>query len=406
MNRGTGTYLLPLFVFLCGLLIHHATAFNEDVCFDDGKMIDCASFDPKCPPGEESYWCRTKITTKWAYNTRNSKPRGRSMVHVEGTYFIALSLGYDPTFAYYLAAYNEAADHVTYTHVDKCGKPVDDPKWVTAAVKGFDRVWNCAGGTEYHVPTYALSIPYSPGKVTYGEALKQMRRWAFRQSDLLCIDGLTEPVGGKRANLTTADYFGGTRCYCNGTGLDRCPYTLISREVALFFEKEITFQGITGLQVMSYDSKDKCKMVNPRYTDQYQQIVDEAVGRLPDGSSVEFAARFGPYLHLGADSFSHNECVLGTKMTGPDSQGRFKIVQNATTCAQALHALRHYFETGHSVPSPHTISALSWMYDELLLWKTQFNTTQPQFFNQQIKIETPKSQVMKWLTEALFLCWW
>ena len=46
---------------------------------------------------------------------------GRSMVHADSTYFIALALGYRSDVAYWIAAYNEVTDYAQYVPIDQCG---------------------------------------------------------------------------------------------------------------------------------------------------------------------------------------------------------------------------------------------------------------------------------------------
>src|SRR4051812_46634734 len=92
---------------LCLVLTVSATrvdAFLEDLCQPRNTQLQPAltwCIQPQCPVGgNPNAACPLQLAEFAAL------PAGRSMIHMDSTYFIAQALGYRSDVAYWIAAYN------------------------------------------------------------------------------------------------------------------------------------------------------------------------------------------------------------------------------------------------------------------------------------------------------------
>ena len=95
---------------------HAAHAFLEDLCLprqQGGTLQWCIR---PCPPGNDPNTTCPVQTADFA-----TIQQGRSMIHVDSTYFIAQALGFRADVAYWIAAYDEVTDYSQYVPIDQCG---------------------------------------------------------------------------------------------------------------------------------------------------------------------------------------------------------------------------------------------------------------------------------------------
>jgi len=162
-------------VAVCVLVLFTATqsafAFFEDLCLPrrdaQGKLTWC--LNPVCvnPPAPNTA-CPQQII-----DFATVMP-GRSMIHADSTYFIALALGYRSDVAYWIAAYNEVTDYAQYVPIDQCGvqaanhnaikgqktlqtAPNTGRDYITASFNGFQRTNTATDGPLDH-----YTVPFSP----------------------------------------------------------------------------------------------------------------------------------------------------------------------------------------------------------------------------------------------------
>jgi hypothetical protein len=206
-------------------------AFLEDLCLprqQGGTLQWCIR---PCPPGND-------VNTTCPVQTADfvTIQQGRSMLHMDSTYFIAQSLGFRADVAYWIAAYNEVTDYSQYVPIDQCGNQAANSvtiangmtqqtvantgqNYITAFFNGFQRTNpNTDGpldhyvvsfspngqGTDVHGPQgvlglYPLHYP-KPGYPVhiddvYQKTLANLRQWAMMKTKapgLLCTAGLTD----------------------------------------------------------------------------------------------------------------------------------------------------------------------------------------------------------------------
>ncbi|MDP9193427.1 MAG: hypothetical protein M3P06_17170 [Acidobacteriota bacterium] len=223
-------------LILCALVLCLAAAtpshaFLEDLCLprpQGGSLMWCIR---PCPPGND-------VNTTCPAQTADfvTIQQGRSMIHMDSTFFIAQSLGFRADVAYWIAAYNEVTDYSQYVPIDQCGTQAANAvtiangmtqqtaantgqNYITAFFNGFQRTNpNTDGpldhyvvsfspngkGTDVHGPQgvlglYPLHYP-KPGYPlhiddTYQKTLANLRQWAMMKTaapGLLCAAGLTD----------------------------------------------------------------------------------------------------------------------------------------------------------------------------------------------------------------------
>src|SRR3954469_161009 len=230
------TSLIAICLCIALTTTHSASAFFEDLCLPrrdaQGKLTWC--LNPTCvqPPAPNTA-CPAQVA-----EFATVMP-GRSMIHADSTYFIALALGYRSDVAYWIAAYNEVTDYAQYVPIDQCGNqaandnaiqnkttgataPNTGRNYITAYFNGFQRTNTSTDGPLDHYTVsfspngqgtdvhgaggvqalYPLHYP-TPGYPvhiddTYQKTLANFRGWAMLPSDVagvLCTVGLTGPSG-------------------------------------------------------------------------------------------------------------------------------------------------------------------------------------------------------------------
>jgi len=379
------------FVAVCLLIAftttQSASAFYEDLCLPranvKGKLSWC--LNPTCAqPPQPNRACPQQIIDF------GTVMPGRSMIHADSTYFIALALGYRSDVAYWIAAYNEVTDYAQYVPIDQCGKqaanqnaiaaqktlqtsPNTGRDYITANFNGFQRTNTATGGPLYHytVPfspngqgtdahgaggvqaLYPLHYP-TPGYPvhiddTYQKTLANLRGWGMLKSDdpgVLCTVGLTGPSGRHCVHGATI----------NGIVPMLLPQNVPAGANPANAPVQITNLA-TGPQVLNIDANQ----VATPYTELKSWLDDKTrtTGTLwkspvPTPVPVQLA-RIGIYLHVLQDTSSHATYCGDDAPTPPGGgdPGTYMYLSNGvyglsfgTSCATSPHLAGHIQETG------------------------------------------------------------
>lgn len=378
MRTSAGKAAVVCLVVVTLFISQGGSAFLEDVCLPrrgaSGKLSWC--LNPNClvPPPPNTV-CPQQVLDF------ATLPPGRSMVHADSTYFIALAVGYRADVAYWIAAYNEVTDYAQYVPIDQCGvqaanldsirgqttqetAPNAGRDFVTAYFNGFQRTNTATDGPldHYVVPfspngqgtdvhgaggvqaLYPLHYPRPgyPVRIddTYQKTLANLRQWAMSKSTepgLLCTVGLLDASG---TGCLTGAKITGTVPMANNPNV---PGVVINVDA--------------GPKVLNVDANG----VTTYYQELQAWLNDErrTTGKLwkssrPTPVPVQ-VARFGLYLHTLQDTSSHatycgddaptppGGCDPGTYMflSGGNVQLSF-----GNSCATGPHLAGHIQETG------------------------------------------------------------
>jgi len=353
--------IVVLTLFVCALPAH---AFLEDLCLPRKGQTDALSWclRPTCP-GPPTVTPNRACPAQVA-DFASIQP-GRSMLHHDGTYFIAQALGYRSDVAYWIAAYNEVADYGLYAPIDQCGGMASasnsGANYMAAPFNGFKRTNTTTDGpldhyvvsfspngtgTDVHGPAgvsalYPLAYP-KPGYPehiddVYQKTLANLRQWALIPTNdpgLLCTLG-----------LTTAD---GTGCVTGSIGGNVPFFVRLNRPSIA------TITAAAGKKILD-NSADVV------YYDQLETwMATKSSGKLWEQSNpvpvpVQLA-RIGLYLHVLQDTSSH-ATYCGDNAPSPPGggdPGTFMYMKDAQTvqvsfgnsCANSPHLAGHVQETG------------------------------------------------------------
>lgn len=395
--------------FVCALLVvmmsgPRAHAFLEDLCLPrkaaDGKLSWCIR--PNCAlPVSENRACPEQ-TLDFA----SIKP-GRSMIHADSTYFLALALGYRADVAYWIAAYNEVTDYAQYVPIDQCGvqaanqnaiahqntlqtAPNSGRDYITAYFNGFQRTNTTtdgpldhyivsfspngqgtdvhgAGGVQalypfhYPKPGYPLQIDD-----TYQKTLANLRQWGMLRGDepgVLCTVGLTDASDATKC-LTGVNIRGKVPFF---------PKVQAGVKINVPAGRKVLNFPQKGNDVVYYEQlgawlSDKARTTGTLWKDPVPAPVPVQI------------ARFGLYLHTLQDSSSHatycgddaptppGGCDVGTYMhIGKDGNVELSF---GSSCANSPHLAGHVQETGTGdAPLPlRDYVALNNTLDELIVF--------------------------------------
>jgi hypothetical protein len=372
--------LLACTVIVLFAFTQSAHAFLEDLCLprraSDGTLSWC--LNPNCITQPNPNVACLQQAVDFA-----TLPAGRSMVHADSTYFIALALGYRADVAYWIAAYNEVTDYAQYVPIDQCGvqaanvnsiqlqntvqtAPNSGRDYITAAFNGFQRT-NVATdgpldhyvvnfspngqGTDVHGAGGVQSLypfhypqPGYPARIddTYQKTLANLRQWGMLRSTdpgLLCTVGLLDSQG--------------TNCLTGGMIVGSVPLLMTTNPNA----PVVALNVPAGKKVLDISSTGT--------TTYYEQLgawlADPAktTGKLwksakPAPVPVQIA-RFGLYLHALQDTSSHatycgdgaptppGGCDPGTYMYMADNNVALSF---SLSCATGPHLAGHVQETG------------------------------------------------------------
>ncbi|MFP5247506.1 MAG: hypothetical protein ACLGH0_12505 [Thermoanaerobaculia bacterium] len=374
-------------VLVCLLVLFSATtthAFFEDLCIPrqgpNGTVSWCLT--PTCPnPPQPNRACPEQVA-----QFVNVMP-GRSMIHADSTYFIALALGYRADVAYWIAAYNEVTDYAQYVPIDQCGyqaanlnsiqnqktlqtKPNSGRDYITAYFNGFQRTnLNTDGpldhyvvffspsgqGTDVHGAGGASALyplyyprPGYPEHIddTYQKTLANFRQWAMNRATtpgLLCTVGLLDSSG--------------TRCLTGAMITGSVPGIMPQQVTQTPAVPGIPISVATGPKVLNVDASNNATP----YTELQSWLDDpkRTTGKLwksPKPGSVPIQiARIGIYLHTLQDTSSHST-YCGDDPPSPPGGGDYGTymymadgnvnLSFGNSCATGPHLAGHLQETG------------------------------------------------------------
>lgn len=348
-------------------------AFLEDLCQPrraaNGVLSWCVR--PKCPVGEvfPNRACVSQLA-----DFATIKP-GRSMVHMDSTYFLAQALGYRADVAYWIAAYNEVTDYSQYAPIDQCGVQASaknsGASFISAQFNGFVRTnaktdgpldhyivnfspngqgtdVHGAGGVQSLYP-FHYPRPGYPVRIddTYQKTLANLRQWGMlrgTEPGVLCTVGLTQ---------TAAD--GTTTCMTGGTIRGNVP-------VIMRGPTGIPLNVPTGKKVLNYVQNRRTDPPQITYYEALQSYLDDpakTTGTLyldptPGPVPVQIA-RFGIYLHTLQDASSHATYCGDDAPTPPGGgdAGTYMYLDGTdvrlsfgNSCAAGPHLASHVQETG------------------------------------------------------------
>jgi hypothetical protein len=315
-----------------------AHAFAEDLCYPQGggPVVNCTPLPEVCrPAGKQTNACKAAMIAV-AARQRNASDGGRSSVHTDVTYLLAQAAGFSATDAYWIAAYDEAADLGSFAPRDNNSMPFGNGAFATANVSGFVRTDAQVGGPLLHViapynggldtpPPGVDGLHPDPDDAATEVTLANFRAWALAASSAArpaCTAGLTLPSAA-------GDYATGPACFTAGTP--------IRTSISLFGPIDVPFTTQSGPQI-AQDSTP------PIYAPDFDALVAADGARDPSpGHAAD--ARLGIYLHMLADRISHHVCGDHSVISGPTNDGFFVNLTNSE-CAQPIHLLRHAWETG------------------------------------------------------------
>jgi hypothetical protein len=399
--------------FFCAILVifahPRAEGFLEDLCLprQAGGAPLSWCVQPTCPAGTSPNNACPAQLAEFA----TIKP-GRSMIHMDSTYFIALALGYRADVAYWIAAYNEVSDYTQYVPIDQCGVQAANEvaiasgtslqqavntgrDYITVLFNGFQRTnlntdgpldhyvvsfspngqgtdVHGAGGVQALYPFYYPKPGY-PAQIddVYQRTIYNLRQWAMLPTEepgLLCVVGLTDPASN------------GTRCLSGATVSGAVP--LIQRSAA-----GVPFNIPSGPKVLDYATGGNQPVIT--YYDQLRSWLNDeqkTTGKLwlepvPVPVPVQLA-RIGLYLHSLQDTSSH-ATYCGDDAPSPPggsdpgtymyADGDSVTVSFGSSCATGPHLASHVQETGTGdAPLPLRVyTALNSTVDELIAFGNQ-----------------------------------
>jgi len=346
-----------------------ASAFLEDLCFQsNGTAFNCqpAISNALCTPGSylNADACSANLATEMQASNTNAPTQQRSTVHMDATFYLAEFVGYSPTQAYWIAAYDQAVDNGAavdngiYIPRGSNGVLSTDVTKQTKSIDGLGRN-SPVGGAFFH-----YEAPYSgiyPGVVSGTNGLTpntssayleptiyNIENWA-KGTPLLCVDGLT-------TLSANGDYSTGSQCYNVPNADGTAPQ--ISAEVSELDNPSQT-QGASQYNIGALGPQIIATASNITYA-----TFDNYIGNV-NGANLTAAtpqmAKFGIYMHSYQDRISHHRCLDVSSTNGPQvlpvyttagnpptsyPEGVFNGTMTDAACQQTYHILRHSWETG------------------------------------------------------------
>lgn len=387
------------------LVAQSAHAFLEDLCLPrrdaDKKLSWC--INPNCAVAPAPNTACPQQVLDFA-----TIMPGRSMIHADSTYFIALALGYRSDVAYWIAAYNEVTDYAQYVPIDQCGvqaanlnaiqqkttlqtAPNSGRDYITAYFNGFQRTNTATDGPLDH-----YTVPFSPnGQGTdvhgaggvqalyplyyprpgypvhiddvYQKTLANLRQWGMlasaRDPGVLCTVGLTRPDG--KGCITGPTIVGAVPMVMPGAPVNAPPVQIsvaAGRKVLDSSTTPVTYYEALGSWLADTRRTTGKLWKSPKPTAVPVQI-----------------ARIGIYLHVLQDTSSHATYCGDDAPTPPGGgdPGTYMYMANGNvnlsfgnSCATGPHLAGHIQETGTGdAPLPlRDYVALNNTVDELIVF--------------------------------------
>lgn len=375
-----------LFVLLLPAL---SWGFSEDLCVTGGRLVNCLTAERCSQEAEDTTLCRANATFDAAKVTLLEN--GRSTLHTDATYFIAVALGLRSDIAYFVAAYDQATDLGQYVPFDMHGRAMNDQtRWHSARINGWQRTNAVTGGLSYHYVTVYQPDPAAPASYTidgqhprlddpvYEGLLYHLRTWGLRGkgAQTPCADGFTEPA-------PDGSTFTGAQCY-NDDPSRAVKYLRGLVPAFTSLDVVIPFSGYSGRQIAQYDGTSSRIDEVTYYAENLPALLSSSTGRIGSPGSLQpvpaAVARLGIYLHVLQDRMSHYECGDASYVGGPNRKEKFVFRYDDVECTQDKHAWRHFEEIGWAELPERTLSALEYAYDEIATFKGLHATRHPDWF--------------------------
>ncbi len=370
-----------------------AHAFTEDLCWTSSGFENCyrgvcedgdSGLAECCDRGDEDAPLCLYHSGNEMQDLATGVTEGRSMVHLDATYYLAQAAGIPYATAYVIAAYDEATDTGQYEAIDESGDALscyNRPQSVS--LNGITRPNLPSAGPLVH-----LSLPHNPaGTAPYTDGtdpdtsdgdheplLWNLRLWAF-DGEPLCAAGFTSDPDAP--DLPSTDgCFHKWQCTTGDTGNDSdCgPGTSATAYIqgdTPTFAGETPMSAFSGQLVMKHSGVTNI-LGDPFFAVEMEGgTSDDLAERSANlGSDSMSAIKLGIYLHALQDRVSHHDC--GDMSSTELVSGIIEVNYDMEECAWDLHALRHVWEVGwandESTAPETTNDALNLTYDELRAW--------------------------------------
>ncbi|TAK78361.1 MAG: hypothetical protein EPO11_01335 [Gammaproteobacteria bacterium] len=356
-------------------------AFGQDLCFGQPSISNCINIPTECRTDKlefkELQYCK-QIALTDAMNAMfvsTTVTGGRSMVHLDSTYYLAQIIGFKPVEAYQIAIYDEAADTGQYNAFNQDGTQIlsneeiqncavnrnKDKKCllITPMLSGVTRFNNTSGGMLLHLPARYADQPIPPA--TYptdylltpelDKYLANLKDWAFGTYPYACVGGITDEA--HQCVESTPSH----------PAIIHGNIPFLATDVA----QPVKLNAILGEQIINEGSKGG--LTPTVYASQIDAYVYPHRGEL---------AKLGLFLHALQDRYSHHHCSDASYIA-PSEHGYEAHFDN-TACAQGIHMLAHGWEAGTRQSDinliqadDHTVGpALSVTYDQLLAYAESY----------------------------------
>src|SRR5271168_5247649 len=121
--------LQAIITLILTLSTQAAWAFGEDLCMNLPKegnpdpLFNCITLPDNCKPGNNTAACRAAAFNSVPQDAE-SISGGRSMLHVDATYYIAQAIGFDSWTAYQIAMYDGDTDTGQYVPHNQKGEKI------------------------------------------------------------------------------------------------------------------------------------------------------------------------------------------------------------------------------------------------------------------------------------------
>ena len=358
-----------------------AFAFGQDICFDQSTnkqeqrlITNCIPLPDECRSDKLSFKALQSCKRKAFFDGikimsgRTNIIGGRSMVHMDATYYLAQLIGFKPEEAYQIAIYDEAADTGQYNPFNQDGMPIlsneeivqcaihkTDKKCLlmTPMLSGVARMNRVTGGMLFHLPARFANRPTPPLRYPtdylltpdLDKYIANLKDWSFGKYNYACVGGVIDT--SNQCKVST----------------ESNPIT-IHGHIPLFaadFAEPIDLNAVLGEQIINEGNTENGTPTI--YSSQIDAYVSPHRGDL---------AKLGLFLHALQDRYSHHGCS-DTSYIVPDKQG-YEARFDSVACSQGMHLLSHGWEVGTNQShanlkneADRTIEpALSFTYDQLM----------------------------------------
>jgi hypothetical protein len=338
-----------------------AFAFGEDLCMNLPKegqdpLFNCISLPADCKPGNNTARCRAAAFNSVPQDAE-SISGGRSMLHVDSTYYLAQAIGFDSWTAYQIAMYDGDTDTGQYVpHNQKGEKIIKDPQTcfndpksdpicaiMPPLIKGVNRFNGDTGGllihfgARFNVENTAEPVPFPYDYFSdrrHEKQINDIHDWAFNIRDEYCVFGLTGDMDVKKqGNHTRGCLAGqnGTEAFVKG----HIPLSQFGPD-----RGGISVQALMGEQIVALSDQNQATALSSTM----QNIMPH--------DQIKYA-KMGVFLHSIQDRISHHICIdtstAAEQARLPDNHhftDNYLVDYNKENCSQGNHMLWHGWEVG------------------------------------------------------------